>query len=334
MSDSYGNSFVSIACTNHDVVTLHKLIKGGFDVQSLDRYGNSSLSIAIDSNDISTVNLLLSSGASLAERDRYGNSCSSLLVKKVALAYTVFQSTDVPTQNWNGQDRYGSSTLAIVVKSGDLELVRKLMLTGIDLNSTDRYGKKCVEIALQLGFNSIVDMLVENGAQAPTTEENKHERKSNRDINIIQSMKSTNNCSKLNMNGVEIQGFGLSDCSMETDRVILDDIMIDLVPQKRMTNSDFHVSFQKSNGNFFAILEAKNKIICTPGTKIDISDGFITVDGKNFINFICNDLTINVKLNANDDCMLIKNNAVMRLHGSSIRYQNSTFYIDSCALVF
>lgn len=331
MSDSYGNSFVSIACKNNDMKSLRMLIKGGFDVQTTDRNGNSSLSIAIDQNRKNMVILLLSSGALLTEEDRNRNSCSCLLVKKPGLALSILESTDIPEQNWNGTDRNNSSTLSIAIKNNELTLAQKLILAGVDVNSSDRYGKKCVEIAHELHYDRLVKLLVQHGAHEPAINEQKHKTHNDGDMNIVQSMNSNGQSSQIQINDIQITGFGVS-ASLDNDFVSFGDIKIDIVQQRRMTHNDFKISIKRSsNGISYAILEIKNKIICTPGSKITIKEGRIEVGFQIFMTY--SDSSIQVTLH-NNMCSIVKNDSCVQIPCSSVQYFDSKFFVDSKRIYF
>lgn len=66
----------------------------------------------------------------------------------------------------NVKDKNGYSYLHIAVQSGAVNVIRKLLTQGADINIVDKFGKTPLMVAIA-GYNgdrTIIDLLLENGA--------------------------------------------------------------------------------------------------------------------------------------------------------------------------
>ena len=101
------------------------------------------------------------------EMDKLGRD--ELFYKIIDVDVSALEMLDT-VENINFQDSNGYSYLHAAVQSGSLEMIKKILNKGADINIKDKFGKTPLMVAISgyNGDNSIIRLLIENGADKET----------------------------------------------------------------------------------------------------------------------------------------------------------------------
>lgn len=159
------NEFLS-ACSASDSDRIRVMLQQGCDVNCCDYDGRTGLMLAASKGNPTTVKILLMAGASINASDNMGGS---------ALLEACKGGHDETIQllkEHNGTLTLGGVTtaayLCTAVFDGDLQLLRRLISAGANVNAFDYDRRTATHIAAADGNLSMVKLLVEEGGANPT----------------------------------------------------------------------------------------------------------------------------------------------------------------------
>ena len=135
---------------------LHQVLQSGVDPNSQDGDGVTALMHAAMKGSDDVAGLLLKYGANVNLKDSNGATALDLAREqgkdRVAALLTAYE-----------KDK-GSDALLEAARSGRLDVVTSLVLSGVNLNVTDEDGNTPLILAAEMGHLEIVTLLLENGA--------------------------------------------------------------------------------------------------------------------------------------------------------------------------
>lgn len=156
------------ASSKGDSSGVQKLIKGGANINEVDKNGETPLMHASKSADIETVKLLLSMGADIKIIDKYGNTALSH-----AIIYGYEDVSKILIENHadvNTKNNDGDTPLIIASYNGNPFLIKLLTDNGAYVNAKNGSGMTPLHYAAQYiepGKNDIIiKILLEHGADA------------------------------------------------------------------------------------------------------------------------------------------------------------------------
>lgn len=149
---------------------LHRL--GAPDaVDTLDKYGISPLFSAIDALKFDNVKYLVDAGAQL---DNGRCLVTEALEEKRPDIALYLLDTGADPLNENLRHHNKSTALHAAALHGFLDIVRRLLDAGADIDARNAYGRTPLHLAAQEGAGPVVEYLVERGADARAIDNNGH----------------------------------------------------------------------------------------------------------------------------------------------------------------
>ncbi len=165
-TNNQGFNALHFSAESGSIKIAQYLLKNDFDVNSLTQNGESPLILAVKHNKPEMVQFLLSHGANPNIVDRYKTSPI-----KVAVQYNLTKIINILMQ-YKVETKttyYGNRNLLHdAANSGNLDLVKKLLSMGFDINSKTTYNKTPLHDAVYSGNYQLVQYLVNNGANIHT----------------------------------------------------------------------------------------------------------------------------------------------------------------------
>lgn len=163
-STVYASDQLVVAVGNNNIDTTTKLLAHGAHVNRPSREGVPPLVEAAYSGYVEMVKLLLESGARVDSQNRHGATalvCAALKGNTEIAKLLIAHGADL-----NHVSKIGQTPLMFAAGAygADLELVVKIVETGVDINSKTPNGITAFGLAALVGNSSIALWLYENGA--------------------------------------------------------------------------------------------------------------------------------------------------------------------------
>ncbi|RJR31412.1 hypothetical protein C4569_02195 [Candidatus Parcubacteria bacterium] len=163
--DNFGKTALMMAVEAENTELVLVLLKADADINHINRYGNTALRTAVMQGNVKLVYQLIKASA------KVNNGRSALL--------TAVSSEDLPIidllidNNANLDVIEGNDTLlSAAVKTGNEEVVSRLLNAGARIDMTDPYGQTALHVASEFGHLPIVNLLIENDANLDATDSN------------------------------------------------------------------------------------------------------------------------------------------------------------------
>ncbi|CAD5125524.1 DgyrCDS13731 [Dimorphilus gyrociliatus] len=141
---------------------LEKLIESGADVNLQNEAGKTSLMLAAFAGKLISVKELKHHGARFDLKDKGGSTALHWAVdggNVEIIEFMVKQGGDV---NWKDDQNNWTPLLRLASVSGKVNVGRKLLELGADLNAKDKDGKTALMIAVINGHNELVELLLDS----------------------------------------------------------------------------------------------------------------------------------------------------------------------------
>ncbi|KAI7782006.1 hypothetical protein LA080_013944 [Diaporthe eres] len=103
--------------------------------------------------------LLLAKGA-----DMYAMTSDHETPWDFAVHCRSFATLDVLIEAFQGPGHWSKMIIQSLVRSGSTELINSMIQKGLDVNEISRHGKRALDLALDIGDESVINVLLENGA--------------------------------------------------------------------------------------------------------------------------------------------------------------------------
>jgi ankyrin repeat protein len=139
------------------------LIKHGANIESLNQAGHSALFSALSNGRTQVAQLLLKQGARLDANRMLRKLLHQQTLDRDALAWLRAQGAML-----DHLDK-GQSLLGDAIRLNNLELVKRLVRAGADVNLAENSGLTPIQIATDLGNKDIIRHLATRGAGVPLT---------------------------------------------------------------------------------------------------------------------------------------------------------------------
>ncbi len=185
--DCWGMTALMMAAKNGDSDTATILLEKGADVKAKDAKGRTALMAAMERDSVEVVNMLIAKGSDVNAEDMDGSTAlymaachahpETMEVLKAAGAHPptsllyavaledieVSRKLIVDGADVNMKDKEGNTPLIVATRNGRLEIARMLLSKGADANAKDHRQQSPLTIAAQSGQDKIVELLLRKG---------------------------------------------------------------------------------------------------------------------------------------------------------------------------
>ena len=149
---------ITSAAAAKDMMTVHKLLDRGADINGKNQLGYTPLIAAVDTGDYKFVREMLALNPNLEVKDNTG---------RTALMHSVQNKDDAITKlllnagaNPQTQDALATTPLILSAKNSNNTMVKELLKRGADVNAQDRLGRSALSWAVENGdypvFNTVM----------------------------------------------------------------------------------------------------------------------------------------------------------------------------------
>lgn len=167
ITDKDGNSLLMVASSvndNNNLDVVKYLLEKGADLKATDIQGNTPLLKAASANNLETVKYFLEKGADLNITNHGGETplFVAIVYGKVETANYLVNLRNI---NIKTKDKYGNTPLHVAAMTSgtryaNLEILKKLLLTGVDLNTKNDLGCTPLLLATLSGSTTAVNVLL------------------------------------------------------------------------------------------------------------------------------------------------------------------------------
>jgi ankyrin repeat protein len=159
------------AARDGDVDAVRQMLAANPElVQSVDEEQRTPLYLAAGTDSAELVEVLMAADADVNAQTRGGDTPLHLAVLRGSPE--VVEAILQEDPDLNVQNSYGRTPLLYVAReTGDAETATRLLDAGAEINVLDRFGASPLELAAWRGFEPLVDLLLERGAELPAAGE-------------------------------------------------------------------------------------------------------------------------------------------------------------------
>lgn len=147
-----------------DLLTLHRRLMSGADVDTQTANGDTLLMLAAQSGSLDAVRLLIDSGADLGGRDGQGRTV--LMFAAIGTSVDIAQTLLAKGAPVNKTDSTGITALMYAVRPGGLGVVSMLLSAGADARKQDANGEDALMRAASADLPQIARQLLRSRANA------------------------------------------------------------------------------------------------------------------------------------------------------------------------
>jgi antitoxin component YwqK of YwqJK toxin-antitoxin module len=160
--DNGQNSLHKIANLKPDLMKCDsELIDLYVDISKQDNDGNSALHLAIQMGNINLIELLLSRKPSLFVENNEGRS----IIEGLLCNDKIKLGSDIDDKLFTSKLKNGQNLLHLAAKCNQVELVKKCLLAGIDINSQDLGSNTALNLAHNFKNSEVAKLLFISGAK-------------------------------------------------------------------------------------------------------------------------------------------------------------------------
>jgi hypothetical protein len=135
------------------------------NINEYDKYGRTALHLAVLKNNKELTEFLITNGADINNITYYGHTPLSLSMRHDDLDITkilIDAGAEINTEN------SASSPLIEAIKFNRINIAKKLMVNGADINASDKNYATALYYAASLGLNDLLQELIDRGANLNT----------------------------------------------------------------------------------------------------------------------------------------------------------------------